>query len=80
MVICGSKFMNESKITPKFLALSEDRISVSPTVTVKLGSLTLENCERIMRNSVFESLIFNLWLIIQVRRSEIHSLIVCTAS
>ena len=51
---------------------AEDEISVSPTVTVKFGSVTLENCLRIMRNSVFESLIFNLWLIIQVRRSEIH--------
>ena len=52
--------MNESKVTPKFLALSEDEISVSPTVTVKFGSVTLENCEQIiMRNSVFESLIFD---------------------
>ena len=79
-VICGSKFMNESKITPKFLALLEDEISVSPILTVQFGNVTLESCERIMRNSVFESLIFNLWLIIQVRRSEIHSLIVSTAS
>ena len=69
------------KNTPKFLTLSEDEISVSPTEKVKFDSVTLENCEQIMRNSVIELLIFKLWLIIQVCRSEIHLLIlVSTAS
>ena len=59
-------------MTPKSLTFGEGSILLSPTLTDTPLILALHCGDRNIINSVFESLIFNLFLIIHTRMSEIQ--------
>ena len=71
LLICASKVRHSSKMTPKSLTFGEGSILLSLTLTDTPLILALHCEDRNIRNSVFESLIFSLFLIIHTRISEI---------
>ena len=70
--MCIYKVKHSSKMTPKSLTFGEGSILLSPTLTDTPLILALHCGDRNIINSVFESLIFNLFLIIHTRMSEIQ--------
>ena len=59
-------------MTPKSLTFGEGSIMLSPTLTDTPIILALHSGDRNIINSVFESLIFNLFFITHTRMSEIQ--------
>ena len=61
-----------SKTTPRSRTLEDGETCIFPTLTDKSLKFSFKSGDRKIINSVLESLIFNLFLIIHTRISEIH--------
>ena len=60
------------KTTPRSLTLEDGETCISPTLTDKSLKFCFQSGDRKIRNSVLETLIFNLFLIIHTQISGIH--------
>ena len=71
-LIWSWKVRYRSKTTPRSLTLENGETCISPTLTDKSLKFYFKSGDRKIINSVLDSLIFNLFLIIHTRISEIH--------